>query len=148
MTSTPTVVASLERWEHYPHGADIGVRGIGPTPESAFEQAALALTAVVTDPLAVRPLERVLVALEEPDLELLLVKWLNSVVFEMAVRRMLFGRFAVRLDGAALRAELWGEPIDRARHTPAVEVKGATVTDLRVEPRPDGTWIAGCILDV
>ncbi len=38
------------RWEHFEHGADIGVRGIGPTPASAFEQAALALTAVITDP--------------------------------------------------------------------------------------------------
>ena len=139
---------SLGRWEHYPHVADIGVRGIGPTAEAAFEQAALALTAVVADPQAVRPLERVVVTLEESDRELLLLEWLNAVVFEMAVRRMLFGRFAVRLDGAALRAELWGEPIDRARHAPAVEVKGATVTDPRVEPRPDGTWIAQCILDV
>ena len=31
------------RWEHFEHGADIGVRGIGPTPASAFEQAALPL---------------------------------------------------------------------------------------------------------
>jgi tRNA nucleotidyltransferase (CCA-adding enzyme) len=41
------------RWEHCPHGADIGVRGIGRSKEEAFEQAALALTAVVTDPDAV-----------------------------------------------------------------------------------------------
>ena len=41
------------RWEHFEHGADVGVRGIGPTPASAFEQAALALTAVITEPDAV-----------------------------------------------------------------------------------------------
>lgn len=35
------------RWEHFPHGADIGVRGFGPTMAAAFEQAALAMTAVV-----------------------------------------------------------------------------------------------------
>ena len=38
------------RWEHFPHDADIGVRGYGPTMAAAFEQAALALTGVVTDP--------------------------------------------------------------------------------------------------
>jgi SHS2 domain-containing protein len=38
------------RWEHYEHDADIGVRGYGATRAQAFEQAALALTAVVTDP--------------------------------------------------------------------------------------------------
>ncbi len=40
-------------WEHYPHQADMGVRGFGATETEAFEQAALALTAVVTDPAAV-----------------------------------------------------------------------------------------------
>lgn len=37
------------RWEHFPHQADIGVRGMGATLAQAFEQAALALTAVIVD---------------------------------------------------------------------------------------------------
>lgn len=41
-TATPV------RWAHLGHPADIGVRGCGPTREAAFEQAALALTAVIT----------------------------------------------------------------------------------------------------
>ena len=45
-------------WEHFPHGADVGVRGVAPTRAGAFEQAALALTAVVTDPAPVRPMAR------------------------------------------------------------------------------------------
>ena len=40
-------------WEHYEHGADIGVRGFGATKAEAFEQAALAMTAVVADPAAI-----------------------------------------------------------------------------------------------
>jgi len=44
------------RWEHFDHGADVGVRGVGPTKEAAFEQIAVALTATITDPAAVRPL--------------------------------------------------------------------------------------------
>ena len=51
-----------ERWEHFPHAADIGVRGIGRTKERAFELAAMALTAVITDPGAVRPEQSVAVA--------------------------------------------------------------------------------------
>jgi RNA-splicing ligase RtcB len=38
-----------KRWEHFPHEADTGVRGIGASPAEAFEQAAIALTAVITD---------------------------------------------------------------------------------------------------
>jgi SHS2 domain-containing protein len=37
-------------WEHFSHDADIGIRGIGATKEEAFEQVAIALTAVITDP--------------------------------------------------------------------------------------------------
>jgi tRNA-splicing ligase RtcB (3'-phosphate/5'-hydroxy nucleic acid ligase) len=35
-------------WAHFPHEADVGVCGFGATPAEAFEQAALASTAVVT----------------------------------------------------------------------------------------------------
>src|SRR5215470_4064596 len=97
-------------WAHFRHDADIGVRGIGDTPARAFEQAALALTAVVTDPSEVAPKTAIAVRLEAPDDEQLLYDWLNAVVYEMATRRMLFGRFAVTLDGHRLAAEAWGEP--------------------------------------
>jgi SHS2 domain-containing protein len=135
------------RWEHYEHGADIGVRGFGASKAEAFEQAALALTAVIAEPAAVRPLERVALECEAPDDELLLGEWLNALVYEMATRRMLFSRFAVRLEGTRLAAEAWGEPVDAARHHPAVEVKGATYTSLRVAPE-DGGWVAQTVVDV
>jgi SHS2 domain-containing protein len=137
----------LTRWEHFEHGADIGVRGFGATKAAAFEQAALALTAAVADPSAVRPRERIELACEAPDDELLLAEWLNALVYEMATRRMLFSRFAVALEGNRLRAEAWGEPLDAARHQPAVEVKGATYTALRVA-REKGGWVAQTVVDV
>ncbi|HXG52819.1 MAG TPA: archease [candidate division Zixibacteria bacterium] len=140
-------MSSQVRWEHFPHGADIGVRGIGSSKEEAFEQAAVALTAVVTDPALVAPGECVPLSCEAPDDELLLVNWLNAVIYEMAVRRMLFARFEVRISGRRLDAKAWGEPVDPARHEPAVEVKGATCTGLRVG-REDGVWVAQCVVDV
>jgi tRNA nucleotidyltransferase (CCA-adding enzyme) len=135
------------RWEHFPHVADVGVRGFGPTLESAFEQAALALTAAVTEG-EVKPAVRVEIDCVAPDFELLFVDWLNAIIYEMAVRRMLFGRFEVHIDGKALRASAWGEPADRSRHAPACEPKGATYTALRVEQLPEGGWAAGCVVDV
>ena len=137
----------MARWEHYEHGADIGVRGFGATQAQAFEQAALAMTAVVADPAAVAPRERVTIRCEAPDDELLLAEWLNAVVYEMSVRRMLFSRFALQLDGGRLSGEAWGEPVDAARHHPAVEVKGATYTTLRVARHADG-WVAQTVVDV
>jgi len=137
----------VNRWEHFEHGADIGVRGYGASIAEAFEQAALALTAVITDLASVQPLERVEVHCEAPDDELLLAEWLNALVYEMATRRMLFARYAVRLEGTRLAGEAWGEPVDAARHHPAVEVKGATYTMLRVA-REGGGWLAQTVVDV
>lgn len=135
------------RWEHFEHGADVGVRGFGASKCEAFEQAALALTAAVTEPQGVAPREAVAIECEAPDDELLLAEWLNMLIYEMSTRRMLFSRFAVRIDGTHLRAEARGEPVDPARHAPAVEAKGATYTALRVA-REGGEWVAQTVVDV
>ncbi len=137
----------MRRWEHYEHGADIGVRGYGATKAQAFEQAALAMTAAIADPACVAPRERVAIRCEAPDDELLLAEWLNAVVYEMSARRMLFSRFALQLEGGRLAGEAWGEPVEVARHRPAVEVKGATYTTLRVARHADG-WLAQTVVDV
>jgi SHS2 domain-containing protein len=136
------------RWEHFTHDADVGVRGIGDTPEQAFEQAALALTAIVTDVQKVMPQRMIVVACDAPDMELLLTDWLNALIYEMNVRKMLFGRFEVHLSGTALEAQAWGEAIDPVRHQPAVEPKGATYTALAVGRAADGSWRAQCVVDV
>ena len=135
-------------WEHFPHQADIGVRGIGVTKEAAFEQAGLAMTAVITDVDSVTPAQSVSIVCEAPDAELLLVDWLNALVYEMATRKMLFSRFAVHFNDHSLHATAWGEPVDVARHQPAVEVKGATYTELSVKQDNQGRWIAQCVVDV
>ena len=136
------------RWEHFPHDADIGVRGRGETAAAAFEHGALALTAVIADPESVEPLEAVTVQCEAQDLELLFVEWLNALIFEMATRGMIFGRFSVDIADTCLDGTAWGEPIDVARHQPAAEIKGATYTQLRVAQGTDGTWVAECVVDV
>ncbi len=141
-----TAAMSRAGWEHFAHDADVGVRGFGPTAAEAFQQAALALTAVVTH-ADVRPLTAVEITCAAPDLELLFVDWLNAIIYEMSVRKMLFSRFGVAIRGTELQATLWGEPVNVARHAPACEPKGATYTALRVA-QDGGVWSAGCIVDV
>lgn len=138
----------VPRWEHFPHEADVGVRGIAASMDAAFEQAALALTAVIAEPDSIAAVEEIGLQCQAPDAELLLVDWLNAIVYEVATRRMLFGRFRVRTRGGQLEGRAWGEAIDPARHHPAVEVKGATYTCLRVGTDADGNWVAQCVVDV
>ena len=135
-------------WEHFSHEADIGIRGCGASKEEAFEQAAIALTAVVTDPGNVEPSICVSIAREDADDELLFVEWLNALIYEMATRKMLFSRFRVASVGHSLFGEAWGEPVDVTKHQPAVEVKGATYTALQVHQVSGGGWIAQCVVDV
>ncbi|MFO1435718.1 MAG: archease [Gammaproteobacteria bacterium] len=136
------------KWELYPHEADIGVRGYGATKAEAFAQAALALTSVVTEPEIVAHSLSVEIACEAPDDELLFAEWLNAIIYEMAVRKMLFGKFSVDIDGLRLRAIAWGEVIDPKKHHPAVEIKGATYTTLRVIHDATGQWMAQTVVDV
>jgi SHS2 domain-containing protein len=138
----------MQAWELFPHGADTGVRGRGPTLAAALAAAATALTAAVTDPAGVEPRVAVPIRCSAPSPDFLLLDWLNALVFEMATRGLLFSRYEVDTDGTTLVATAWGEPVDVARHRPAVEVKGATLTGLRVAEEPDGSWVAECVVDV
>lgn len=134
-------------WEHVQHQADIGIKGVGLTPAQAFEQAALALTAVITDPKNIAPRQCVNIRCEAENVEELLIDWLNRIIYESDVRNMLFSRFHVTMTEQALHADMWGELVDKKKHCPAVEIKGATYHGLCVEQRGN-LWHAECVVDV
>lgn len=135
-------------WEHFPHDADMGIRGMGSNPEQAFEQTALAMMAIIIHPEQIHANTEVSIHCQASDDELLLVDWLNALIYEMATRKMLFGRFEVHINNHVLTARAWGEPMDRSRHQMVVEIKGATYTALKVARQPNGQWIAQCVVDV
>jgi tRNA nucleotidyltransferase (CCA-adding enzyme) len=135
-------------WEHFEHEADIGVRGVAPSLAEAFEQTALAMTAVITDLSCVTADIDVAIECMAADHEILLVDWLNSLIYEMAIRKMLFSDFKVTIDNEKLIAIASGEAIDIKKHQPAVEIKGATYTELHVIQQPNGLWLAQCVVDV
>jgi tRNA nucleotidyltransferase (CCA-adding enzyme) len=76
------------------------------------------------------------------------VTWINELVYEMAVHGLLFNRYQVIINNGRLSAIAFGEAVDRKKHQPAVEVKGATFTELRVYQQADDAWVAQCVVDV
>ncbi|MNZ75730.1 hypothetical protein D3C78_942150 [compost metagenome] len=124
------------------------MRGTGATLEEAFAGAALALTAVICDPATVAPKQSVTIDCAAPDLELLLVDWLNALIYRMATRHLLFSRFEVKIAGTRLHASAWGEAVDVARHQPAAEAKGVSFCELKVAQQADGSWLAQAVVDV
>lgn len=140
------------RFEQFEHGADVGVRGLGATPAEAFEGAAAALfTLLAADLTAVQSADTERIAIEAASLDELLVAFLNELISLSDVRRLVFGRVSVAIEGAAgrfrLTAAAEGEPFDPSRHEFTVVPKGASFTALRVA-REDGAWLAQCVVDV
>ena len=131
---------------YFEHVADIGVIGRGSTLERAFESAAEALFAIMTDPAKVRPETDIAVEFEEPDVELALVRWLNALLAESQSHKVALGRFRLQRKGLRWCGFASGEPW-RAGLEPGVEVKGATLTALSVKPVAGG-WEARCVVDV
>ena len=134
-------------WSHFAHQADIGIKATADSLSSAFEEAALALTAIVTEPKNVEAVESVKIECSAENDELLLVNWLNSVIYEMDVRKMLFGKFKVKIENLRLSAVIWGEKINQQKHSPAVEPKAVTYNQLSVK-NENGKWTVQCVIDV
>lgn len=139
---------AARQWEHFEHAADIGLSAVADTRPDLFEAMGEALTALITEPGNVRTEQSVAICCEAPDDALLLADWINALVYEMATRRMLFGAWDVSLENHSLNATVSGERVDRKRHQPVVEVKGATFTELAVEQDDKGSWRGRCIVDV
>lgn len=135
-------------WEHFSHQADIGIRGFGKTLEEAFAHAAIAMAAVITDPETIENTEKITISCQADDNEILFVDWLNALLYEMDIRKMLFAKFEVNITDGRLTATAWGQKSDVAKHSPAVEVKGATYTMLSVARDENENWIAQTVVDV
>ena len=135
-------------WEHFHHQADIGIRGIGQTLEEAFEGGAAALMAVICSPETVEAKDCVEFECEAEEKDLLFADWINALIYEMDVRKMLFSRFEVAIDNHTLTAKAWGEKCDPDRHELAVEVKAATFMELKAYKNDDDQWVVQCVVDV
>ncbi|MCK9188851.1 archease [Acidithiobacillus sp.] len=133
-------------FSYFDHDADIGVIGRGRTLEESFEGVAAGTFAIMADLAQVRAARSVRIDFEEEDLELALVTWLNTLLAEAGTHGLVLGRFRLVRDNSHWQGEAWGEPwredLDRG-----VEVKGATLTMLRVSQGPEG-FEARCVVDV
>ncbi|MCB1986451.1 MAG: archease [Burkholderiales bacterium] len=131
---------------YFEHDADIGVIGRGSTIERAFEAAAYAMFAIITNLDSVQPTIEISVEFEETDIELALVVWLNLILGRSRELGMVFSDFHIQRDGdrwlAKLSGEKWRDELERG-----VEVKGATLTMLKVQ-QVDAMWEARCVVDV
>jgi SHS2 domain-containing protein len=140
------IAAGDGRFGYFDHDADVGVIGRGQTLEEAFEAAAAAMFSIMTNLRTVGQVSTERIEFEEADVELALVRWLNLLLGVARSHAMVFAGFRLERDGVVWRGlasgERWRAALERG-----VEVKGATLTMLKVEQHATG-WEARCVVDV
>jgi len=135
-------------FETFEHGADIGVRGFGPSLEEAFAQGAKAVFELIYGDLeAGAEVQELTVEAEGYDLESLFVVWLNALLTQADIHGLALSSFEVSIDGFSLIARARGEDRRIDPDSVGVEVKGATYSQVAVF-KEGGLWTAQCVVDV
>ncbi len=128
------------RFEVVEHTADVGIKAYGDTLNEAFENAALGMFNIMTDPSKVGLQQDFEVMIEGEDLKSLLHEWLSQLLILSQVNGMLFGGFRVEMKpltyGLGLTGWAIGEPADPARHVYKTEIKAVTHHMLEVREKP------------
>ena len=137
---------TLKPDSYFAHDADIGIIGRGATLCEALVSAAEAMFAIMVDIQAVAPLCEIIIDFEEAEPEYALVTWLNLLIAKSQSQNLILGRFELTRDHNHWHGRAWGEPW-RASLLRGTEVKGATLTELRVQ-QIDDHWEARCVVDV
>jgi SHS2 domain-containing protein len=134
--------------ELFEHTADLGLRAAAADMDGLFSEAAMALlSAIVEEPVSVRPVIEARIEIAGADREYLLADWLKELLFRFEDEQMLFCRFEVQTRSNGLSAVIWGEPFDPERHLLSHEVKAITYHELKVVQTKDG-WLAEVIVDI
>jgi SHS2 domain-containing protein len=132
--------------------ADLAFRAWGPTVEETFSAAAEAtMHAMVEDLATIAPRQQRTFELHEAQLDLLLLQFLQELLFYKDAQRLLLRvckvQITMQAHGFDLQARAAGEPLDPARHALGADVKGVTLHRLQVVQTPKG-WEATVVLDV
>jgi SHS2 domain-containing protein len=141
-----------KRFRFLEHTADAYVEAYGASLGEAFENAAVALTDVMTDVEKVEARTEESFVIEASDEFALLYSWLEELLLEFELKGKLYSRFEVSgieatPEGFRLRAKAWGEKYDPERHPSKVGIKSATYHRMEILKAPESV-IVRFILDI
>ena len=138
-------------FEFFDHTGDLGVRLTGRSVDELFAAGAEAVTDTLSDRASLVSTLSVPVALEAPRLDLLLVDWLNELLYQFDAHALLVRDAEVsvsrRGEECSLRAILHGERVAQGRHPIKTLVKAVTYHGLEVAGGREG-WKATLVFDL
>lgn len=140
--------SASERYKVLEHTADLALGVYGRSLKELFSNAAFALFDVLTDLSKVEERTERTIRLRAFDLEQLLVKWLNELLYHYEVEQLLFKRFEIKkLDSSNLEAVAYGESFREGVHIILTSPKAVTHHKIEVAEGPGG-WRARVIIDL
>jgi tRNA nucleotidyltransferase (CCA-adding enzyme) len=113
----------------------------------AFGRAAVGLMGLITDPETIRPTDEIPIHCESSDSDWLFSDWINSLVYEIRERRMVFSEFEIEVDGINVRGTLRGEKIDPVRHPRRRDVLSGAAFDELFAIEEDGIARVSAVLN-
>ena len=120
-------------FQFFDHTADVGIKAWGKTLDEAFENSALAVFEIMTDTSKIEPKVSVDIEVDGYDLENLLYRWIESLLFYYDAELLIFGRFQVKIDGLKLKAKAFGERFDETKHERRTVVKAMTYHEMSIK---------------
>ena len=145
---SPDSVRTVKPFEIIDHTADIGIIAYGADIKQVFANAALGLFNLMADLDNLKEDTKRQIELSAEDVEVLLVEWLNELIYISDVEHIIFKRVEINeLSSTQLRAICFGEKIKPGRHKLKREIKAATYHMLRLN-KEDGSYKVQIIFDI
>jgi SHS2 domain-containing protein len=135
-------------FEFIDHTADIGIVAYGADIKQVFANAALGLCNLMVDLDDFKEDVQRDIELSAEDVEVLLVEWLNELIYIFDVEHIVFKRFEIEeLTDTQIRARCFGERIKPGQRKLKREIKAATYHMLRIG-KDNGSYRAQVIFDI
>jgi SHS2 domain-containing protein len=145
---SPDGVSTVKPFEIIDHTADIGIVAYGADIKQVFANAALGLFNLMADLDNLKEDVKREIELSAEDVEVLLVEWLNELIYISEVEHIIFKRFEINeLSNTQLKATCFGEKIKPGQHRLKREIKAATYHMLRLD-KEDGGYKVQIIFDI
>ncbi len=128
----------MRRFKVIEHTADVGIVAYGKNLKELFSNTAYGMFNIIADinKITRDKLQIVNLKVEADNLEELMVAWLNDLLYQYNIKRVIFSRFKIeKLNEKMLLANIWGEELDLNKYEIKAEVKAATYHQLKIERR-------------
>jgi SHS2 domain-containing protein len=141
-------VRTVKPFEIINHTADIGIVVYGTDINQVFANAALGLFTLMADLDNLKEDIKRQIELSAEDVEVLLIEWLNELIYISEVEHIIFKRVEINeLSNTKLKATCYGEKIKPSQHRLKREIKAATYHMLQINKK-DGSYKVQIIFDI